>query len=246
MMAAAGMAGVAMQRGAVSRFVPTLVVTAQAAQQPIGLAGAHIGLAQHVILVGQYAIVVGGPAQQHGAGGHQAALGAFDDLQMAGPAGLARRPIVRWVDEADELRRLLVEQCVAALRVGGGREMPRAGIARQHMRIVPQAGIGGINGRQRRRGQDLRVPTMAIGAAEHDRGRRVHRRRVAGAVAGDAAGRLGIGLVLRLPFRRRRGTHPGIITRNRLFAFRGDRHAHQGDKEDEGETRPHVSRPALR
>ncbi len=47
---------------------------------------------------------------------HQAALGRLDDGEMAGAAGLARDAVIGRIDEADELRRLAVEQRVAVAR----------------------------------------------------------------------------------------------------------------------------------
>ena len=101
-----------------------------------GLAAARIGLADNVILEGQDAVIIGRAAPEHGAGRHERALGCLDDFDMAGAAALADNAIVAGVGEADEFRRLDVQQRVAARRIGARREMPAARIARQHMRPV--------------------------------------------------------------------------------------------------------------
>src|SRR3546814_3042657 len=86
------------------------------------LAGPRIGLAKDIGLIGNDAVVIGAAAPEHRRGRHQRSLGRLDDLEVAGAARLARDAIVARVDEADIFGRLLVEQRIAALRIGRSEE----------------------------------------------------------------------------------------------------------------------------
>ena len=215
-------------------------------QHGFGLAGAGVDFAQHSILVGQDAVVIGRAAEQHGAGGHQAALGPLDDFKVAGTAGITRGAIVRRVDETHKLRGFAVEQGIAALGVGRRREVPAFREHRQHVGIIAQLDVIGVGRCQPARRDDLRIAAVAIGAAQHDRFGRVHRRFIAGGVAADAAGGLGSGQFRRLPFRRRPGMDTGVIPRHRLFAFGREGHADQWHHQKEEQALQHVNKPEQR
>ena len=205
------------------------------------LALRRIGLAEDVVLIRQDAVVVGGAAQEHRAGRHQRALGRLDDLHVAGAAGLPCHAIVRRVHEAHELGRFLVEERVADLGVGGARIMPALGIARQHVRRLAQLHIFGALRVEPGRRANLGLAAVAVGAAEHDGGRQVHRIGVGLGVAGQAAGALGVGLRPGLVGRGRR--RDGIFDVARLLALGGD----QLRRADGGRHQQHrPDRPAFR
>src|SRR5262249_54263086 len=147
------------------------------------LALARVALADDVVLERQNAVVVGAAAPQHRAGRHDAALGGLDDRQVTGAARLAGDPIVARIDEADEFRRFLVEQGVAALRVGARRVVPGLRIARLDVRLVERRAIAGVVAARALGPRDLGVAAVAVGAAE-DHGRvDVHGRLVGPLVA---------------------------------------------------------------
>ena len=77
-----------------------------------GLAGPRIGLAEHAVLERQYAVVVRRAVPQHCAGRHQAALRGLNHRQVAGPAGLARDPVVGRIDKPHERRIFTIQQRV--------------------------------------------------------------------------------------------------------------------------------------
>src|SRR3546814_3925972 len=89
------------------------------------------------------------------------------------------------IDEADEFGRFLVEQGIAAFGVRRA-VVPRAGQGRLRVRdlhrrdiiriFVAELGLAESGGRSR-------IAAVAVGAAEPDRGRRVHRRLVGARVA---------------------------------------------------------------
>ena len=142
--------------------------------QPQRLAVAAVGLAQQIALVGQDAIVVSGAAPEHRAGGHQAALGGFDDRQVAGAAGFAGHPVVAGVHEADESRAFAVQQGVAGDGVGAGGVIPGLRIARLHVRTVQQCAVGRAVRVQIAGRGDRGVTTVTIRATQHHRGAAVH------------------------------------------------------------------------
>src|SRR3546814_3290427 len=104
-------------------------------QQAGGLAGARIGFAEDRSLEGHDTVVIAAAGPEHRRGRHQRTLGRLDDFQMAGTARLARDAIVAGVDEADIFGRLLVEQSIAALRIGRA-VVPRAGQRRLRVRAL--------------------------------------------------------------------------------------------------------------
>jgi len=118
------------------------------------LAVVRVGLAEDVVLERQDAVVVRGAAEEHRPGRHQRPLGPFDQLDVAGAAGLPRDAVVRRIDEADVGGAFLVQQRVTLLRIGRAREMPGFRIARQNMAAVADVGVllglrvqaGGRNG----------------------------------------------------------------------------------------------------
>ena len=131
----------------------------------------RIGLAQHVVFERQDAVVVRAAAEQHGPRRHQRAFRLLDQFHVAGTARLARHAVVRRIDEADVLRRFLVQQRVAGLGIGRAGVVPGLGIFGQDVGAVADLGVlGGLScdtGRQARR----RVAAMAIDAAQlHRRG----------------------------------------------------------------------------
>ncbi len=91
---------------------------------------------------------------------------------MAGAAGLAGHSIVDGIDEADELRRLLVQQRIRALGIGaatGSASSPGTAAARAPCRARWQ--YGASTSRRRPQANEIRVAAVAIGAAQlHLRG----------------------------------------------------------------------------
>ena len=206
------------------------------------LALRRIGFAEDVAFERRDAVIVGGAAPQHRARRHQRAFGRLDDLHVAGAAALARNAIVGRVDEAHIFGRLLVEQRVAALGIGRARPMPRLRIARQHMRPVACSDIGRRVVRQAGVAADLRVAAMAVGAAQNDRGRAVHRLLVARRVAGDAARALRVGFRVALALRRGWREHIGDITR--LLALGREQLRRAGQSHDRGKRQQAALEPA--
>ena len=96
---------------------------------------------------------------------------------MARPATFTRDPVIRWIDEADKFRRFLVEQRIASHRIGRG--WPAARKTWQNMRTIAQLNIGRISKRQFSVGQyGFGIAAVAIGTAQNNRLRFVHRPRI--------------------------------------------------------------------
>src|SRR3546814_18756017 len=84
---------------------------------------------------------------------------------MAGTARLARDAIVAGVDEADIFGRLLVEQSIAALRIGRA-VVPRAGQRRLRVRALHRCEVARVVITECRVADLRRVAAVAVGAAE--------------------------------------------------------------------------------
>ena len=108
-----------------------------------GLSGAGIGFPQRIVFELHNAVIIASPAPEHGACGHQRPFSRLNDIDVASPATVPRNPVVRRVGEADELRRFLVEQGVAPLRIGRTRPVPALRIARQDMRLLQNLDVCG-------------------------------------------------------------------------------------------------------
>ena len=175
------------------------------------LAGPGVGLAQDVVLVGQDAVVVAGASEQHGVGGHDRALAGVHHVQVAGPAGVACRAVVRRVLEPDELGALLVQQGVGLLGVGRARIAPGLGVERQDVRPVAGLGVGLGLGVQPLAHVHRGVAAVAVGAAENHVSLRVHGHAVHLGVAAHAAGALRVRLFLGLGLRSRRRPHAAVV-----------------------------------
>ena len=156
-------------------------------QQRRWLSIARIGLAEDIAFERGDAVIIGRAPPQHGACRHQRALTRLDLGEVAGPAGLARHPVIARVHKADIFRRFLVQQGVATLGVGGGGIIPAPGIARRHMRRLARGDIGRCRGRQRSVSHHPGIAAMAIGAAQPHGGRDMHGGGIGICVAADAA-----------------------------------------------------------
>ncbi len=207
--------------------------TRRRALEDRGLALARVGLAEDVILERQQAVVVRGAAPEHRDRGHQAALGGDDGLQVAGAAGLAHDAVIRGIHEADELGRLAVQQRVAAHRVRARGPVPVVGEARQHVRGIARLRVPGARIDRRAVPAHAGIAAVAIGAAEDDRGARVHGRLVRLAVAVHAAAALGGGLLVRLQCGCHRRRHPSALDGLAMLVG-GDRRQPDGGGEGAG------------
>ena len=186
-----------------------------------GLAIARVGFAEDVAFERQDAIVVRGSTPQHRAGGHDRPFGRLDRLDVAGTAGFACHAVIAGIDEADEDRVFLVEQRVAAFRVGRGRPVPAFGIFGQHMRGIARRDISGIVMRQLAIAEHFGISAMAVDAAQpYGRGL-VHGRLIGAHVARETAIRLRRHLRFGLDARGRGSGHEAVIALDRLFLFRG-------------------------
>ncbi len=163
-----------------------------------------IGLAEDVALEGKDPVVVGGAAPEHGPAGHEAALDGRHLLAVAGAAGGPRHPQVARIDEADELRRFLVEEGVGALRVSRRALRPGLRVAGLDVRLLLRRVVLRRVHVRRLRLRHAGVAAVAVGAAQHHGRVAVHRGLVGGMVAGHAAGALGVRLRRGLLGRRRR------------------------------------------
>ncbi len=205
------------------------------------LAIAGIGLTEHVVFQRHDPVVVGRTAPQHRAGGHQGPLGRLDGRHVARPARFAGDAVIAGVVEADELRAFAIEQRVAPLWIGRGREMPRPRIAREDVGLITRGGIVRMIARQFRLADHIGIAAVAIGAAQPHRRAYVHRRRFGLDVTGQAPGGLGRHVLDRLLVRSRRCGDEGVVARHRLLALacRDPAGAGQGGDEGKGTTPAH-------
>ena len=149
--------------------------------QPLADAVHAIALAVRGVLHGDRAVVVEGGAPEHAAVRHHA-LAHLEDLgRVASAATDVRHPQIARVDEADELRGLVVEKRVGADRIG--RPGPRLGLAGVDVGPLLRERIG--------------VAAVAVGAADPHVGAAVHVPH--SGVAGDTA------VALPISF------HPGLL-----------------------------------
>ena len=112
--------------------------------------------------------------------------------------------------------------------------VPALRIFGQNVRLVAHRRISFVVERQRSVGQaDVGIAAMAIGAAKHDRLGPVHRKRVGGGVAGNAAHALGGGFLLRLIAGRGWREHRFVIALDGLFAARSRQRATRQQREQQ-------------
>ncbi len=196
-----------------------------------GFAVSRITLAEDVVLERQDAVVVRRTAPQHRTRCHQAADVGIDDRLVARAAGLACDTVIRRVDESNELRALAVQQRIGLLRVCARRVMPGLRIPRLH--VSPVAGSGNRLGSGRARwAKDVGSPAMAVAATEDDRVRYMHRGRVAGRMAADAAGAFPVSFRLLLLDGRRRVKRIFDVAWLLAFRSRHDRGQQHGEASD--------------
>ena len=121
--------------------------------------------------------------------------------------------------------------------------MPAFGIARQHVGQLARGDVIGVIVRQLAVAAHRGVAAVAIGAAEPDGGRLVHRRRIGADVARIAAVGLGRDLIERLPGRSRRRDDAAVVARHRsLFLGRAQpvpRQQRRGEDGGDGEKAKH-------
>ena len=213
-----------------------------------GATAAGIGFAKHATLERQYAIVVSRAIEQHRSGGHDAALGGLDHLQVTGTAGLTHHPVIGGIDEAHKRRFLAIEQRVGNFWISRGRRLPLKRIARQHVGAAHGIQIGLViatvvlrSGRTHHRG----IATVTIRAAEYHRRVRMHGVAVGCGVTRHATAGLGLcrnGRLLR-GRRRRPGCLGVCISRRRI----GETHQRSSKQnQDSGEcSHQHVRMSAV-
>ena len=95
------------------------------------------------IIVGQDAVVVRGTAEEHRPGRHQRSFSSFNQFHVTVATGLTSNPVIAGIHEANELRRLAVQQGVGPLRIGRTGEMPGSGIPRQNVSSVSYRAVFG-------------------------------------------------------------------------------------------------------